>query len=101
MKKISRKIFFFDFFLNFFFTFSSIPRKKRKTGRKIIKIHRLEQILSYYHIIAHCATPPTHTLTLENVPPPKYVALSQARLEAPKKGGAKIARPNIEEDQTY
>ena len=25
----------------------------------------------------------------------------QARLKAPKKGGAKIARPNIEEDQTY
>ena len=50
VKKISRNFFFFDFFLNFFFTFSSIPRKKRKTGRKIIKIHRLEQILSYYHI---------------------------------------------------
>ena len=49
-KKISRKKFFFDFFLKFFFTFSSIPRKKRKTGQKIIKIHRLEQILSYYHI---------------------------------------------------
>ena len=54
VKKISRNFFFFDFFLNFFFTFSSIPRKKRKTGRKIIKIHRLEQILSYYYIIAHC-----------------------------------------------
>ena len=33
----------------------------------------------------------------------KYIweLTKQARLEAPKKGGAKIAQPNIEEDQTY
>ena len=46
-KKISNffRNFFLDFFFEFFFAFSAVPHQIRTTGKKIIKIHQLEQIL--------------------------------------------------------
>ena len=55
--KILIKNFFFEYFLNFFFTFSAAPRKFRTTDKKIIKIHQLEQILEKGPLLVHCAPP--------------------------------------------
>ena len=43
--QIFSKIFFKEFFFWFFFAYSAVPHQIRTTGKKIIKIHQLEQIL--------------------------------------------------------
>ena len=45
--------FFFGFFFEFFFTFSAAPQKIRTTGKKIMKIHQLEQILENFSKCPH------------------------------------------------
>ena len=40
--------FFLGFFFEIFFTFSAAPQKIRTTGKKIMKIHQLEQILANF-----------------------------------------------------
>ena len=39
--------------MNFFFTFSAAPQKIRTTGKKIMKIHQLEQILENFSKCPH------------------------------------------------
>ena len=44
---------FLIFFFEFFFTFSAAPQKIRTTGKKIMKIHQLEQILENFSKCPH------------------------------------------------